>query len=252
MMEQEERTNASPTQAPRAALIIVDVQNDFCRAGSLQVADANSIISLINELRELPVFQHVVLTRDWHPKNHCSFAENHPGTKVFDQIKIEETGTMQVMWPTHCVKNTRGAQFSRFLVVKQDDFIVNKGQIQCVDSYSGFGQSPEQTDLQDDLLKNKIQTVYCVGLAFDYCVGNTALDAKRLGFETYVIKDATRSVSVESEQEMMSKLQNAGVRIIDSQAIKSVKNGSFPKSSQRVAAMNDDAEVWSHNYNDSA
>ena len=103
------------------------MQNDFCKGGSLEVPDANSIIPLINKLRELPIFDLIVLTRDWHSKTHCSFAANNPGTKVFEMIKLSDTGVDQVMWPTHCVQGSTGAEFHKDLVVKKEtDIIVNK------------------------------------------------------------------------------------------------------------------------------
>jgi nicotinamidase/pyrazinamidase len=162
----------------KTALIIVDVQNDFCKGGSLEVTDANTIIPLINKLRDLPIFDLVVLTRDWHAPTHCSFAANNPGTNVFEMIKLVDTGIDQIMWPTHCVQGTPGAQFHKDLVINHtSDVIVNKGLLERVDSYSGFGSHPEKTELEAVLKKADISTVYCVGLAFDYCVGSTAFDA---------------------------------------------------------------------------
>jgi nicotinamidase/pyrazinamidase len=198
----------------KSALIIVDVQNDFCKGGSLEVADANSIIPLINRLKELPTIDLVVLTRDWHSKNHCSFAANNPGTKVFDMIKLPDTGVDQIMWPVHCLQGSYGAEFHKDLQINKNlDIIVSKGQVERVDSYSGFGSPPEKTDLEVVLKQHNIATVYCVGLAYDYCVGSTAFDAQMCGFDTHLLKDATRSVATTSEQIMTEKLNNVGVFI---------------------------------------
>ena len=136
------------------------MQNDFCKGGSLEVPDANSIIPLINKLRELPIFDLIVLTRDWHSKTHCSFAANNPGTKVFEMIKLSDTGVDQVMWPTHCVQGSTGAEFHKDLVVKKEtDIIVNKGQVERVDSYSGFGSHPEKTELEEILKQHQISKI---------------------------------------------------------------------------------------------
>lgn len=187
----------------KSALVIVDVQNDFCKGGSLEVSDANSIIPLINKLRDLPVFDLVVLTRDWHSKNHCSFAVNNPGTKVLDLIRLPDTGVDQMMWPMHCVQGTSGAEFQKDLIIKKEkDIVVSKGLLERVDSYSGFGSKPERTELEDVLKQNQVSTVYCVGLAFDYCVGSTAYDAQMLGFDSHLLKDATRAVTAATEQIM--------------------------------------------------
>ena len=201
-------------QASKAALIIVDMQNDFCEGGSLAVTGANSIITTINELRTDPMFKMVVLTQDWHAHDHCSFQANHPGTQLFECIRLPETGVMQVMWPTHCVQNSQGAELHKDLIVSPTDVIVKKGTLLSVDSYSGFGSAPEVTELEKILRENFITDIYCVGLAYDYCVGSTALDGARLGFKTYLIKDATKSVSSESEQAMSTKLKEAEVIVI--------------------------------------
>lgn len=161
----------------KSALIIVDVQNDFCEGGSLAINDASSIVPLINKLRQNPLFSMIILTRDWHPENHGSFVENNPGQKVFTLFKLPDTGVDQMMWPKHCVQGTKGAEFHPDLTVLSTDTIVNKGTLERVDSYSGFGSHPEVTELEKILRENHIQTVYCVGLAYDYCVGSTALDA---------------------------------------------------------------------------
>lgn len=199
------------SEKSKNALIIVDVQYDFCEGGSLEVRNSNEIIPLINRLRTLKFFDLVVLTRDWHPKTHTSFAENHPGTKLFEMIRLEDTGVDQVMWPTHCVQGSKGAKFHSDLHVKEGDIVINKGQLINVDSYSGFGSYPEQTELEKVLRENEIKNVYTVGLAYDYCVGSTAYDAAIRGFKTFLIQDATRSVAESSEKIMTEKLLSVGV-----------------------------------------
>ena len=194
----------------KKALVIVDVQRDFCEHGSLAVPHASEIIPLINTLKSSPSYSLVVLTRDWHPATHCSFAVNNPGTQPFETIK-NRRGEDQVMWPTHCVQGTEGAQFHPDLQVIASDVIVNKGL--QVESYSGFGSSLEVTGLEEILRQHQIAEVHCCGLAFDYCVGSTAKDAARLGFKTVVIKEATRSIASETEKQMEEALAKADVKI---------------------------------------
>ena len=197
--------------AEKAALVIVDVQNDFCTGGSLCVPENEQIFEIINKLREDARFSHVFLTRDWHPTNHCSFHENNPGSELFKPITLPDTGMEQVMWPTHCVQDSQGAQFHKDLIRKESDIVVNKGMLDRVDSYSGFGSHPEKTTLESLLREREINTIYCVGLAYDYCVGSTAVDGAKLGFKTYLLTDATRSVAQPSHEAMDKRLQEAGV-----------------------------------------
>ena len=183
----------------KSALIIVDVQNDFCEGGSLAVKDANSIIPLINTLKQDPRFSLVILTRDWHPQSHCSFHANNPGTKMFQTIELSDSGLKQVMWPTHCVNETKGAEFHSELNIQDTDIIVSKGLMERVESYSGFGSPPEITELETILRNNQISKVFSCGLAFDYCVGSTAYDAAIKSFQSFIIQDATKSVAKDSE-----------------------------------------------------
>lgn len=135
-----------------AALIIVDVQNDFCEGGSLAVGEASEIMPVINELRKLPKFEHVFVTRDWHPQNHCSFQSNNPGSTMFQEWFLPETDVQQVMWPDHCVQNTHGAEFHQALDRLPSDVLISKGRARFVDSYSGFGTQPhEDTGLHERL-----------------------------------------------------------------------------------------------------
>lgn len=146
------------------------------------MGDSNKIIPIINRLKEHPLFKMVIFTRDWHPSKHVSFAANNPGTKVLQTIRLHDTGVDQVMWPVHCVQGSTGAKFHKNLNVRPNDIIVSKGTYERVDSYSGFGSLPEVTELEKILRENHIERVYCVGLAYDYCVGATALDAAARNF----------------------------------------------------------------------
>lgn len=196
----------------KKALIIVDVQNDFCDGGSLAVSGSLDIMAPVNKLRDSAYFDHVIYTRDWHPANHCSFHANNPGSELFKPIVLEDTGVTQVMWPTHCVEGSEGAKFHKDLKVTDQDIIFSKGKNDRIDSYSGFGTAPEDTGLKAKLAELGVKEVVCVGLAFDYCVGSTAFDAAKNGFDSTVVMDCTRSVAEESAKVMDAKLQEAGVK----------------------------------------
>jgi nicotinamidase/pyrazinamidase len=143
----------------------------------------------------------VVVTRDYHPQNHCSLASNNHGANVFEKITLPN-GVEQVMWPDHCVKGTEGCRFHPDLIVKPKDIKICKGEDFTVDSYSGFGTRPEDTGLEAKLQELNVRRVYVCGLAQDYCVGATALDAVEKGYDTYVISDLTKCVSEHTEEEM--------------------------------------------------
>merc|ERR1712110_82115 len=196
----------------KTVLMIVDMQNDFCEGGSLAVGGSLEIIPVINQLRENQKFDHIVKTRDWHAQDHVSFGSNHPGKELFSLIKVEETGQDQVMWPDHCVQGSFGAEYHKDLVHKDTDIEVLKGQVKMVESYSGFGGNGEETGLTQKLKDLNVSKVYCCGLAFDYCVGSTAEDSAKNGFETYIISDATKSVAKESEGKMQERINAAGVK----------------------------------------
>lgn len=212
-----------PSSAPgRRALIIVDVQNDFFPGGSLAVNDAHGIIPIINGLRSSQPFDLVVHTQDWHPANHISFAENHPGREPFEEIQIESVAKpegpaiRQILWPVHCVESTLGAAFHPLLKVdQQKDMIVRKGTNWRVDSYSGFfdNEGAHGTGLAELLQEARVNEVIVVGLALDYCVQATAADAQALGFRTIVVRDATRAVTTAGEAWALEQLQAQGVII---------------------------------------
>ena len=196
------------------------MQNDFCKPdGSLAVEGSLEIIPLINQLRESDKFDFVAMTRDWHPQNHVSFGSNHPGKDLFSLIKVPETGRDQVMWPDHCVQGSFGAEFQKDVVVKDTDIQVLKGQDQWVESYSGFGSELEDTGLAKALKEKGVGTIYCCGLAYDYCVGSTAEDGPKSGFKTYLITDAARSVAETTAVGMKERLVKAGVEEITSDQI---------------------------------
>ncbi|WP_111860472.1 bifunctional nicotinamidase/pyrazinamidase [Acinetobacter sp. CFCC 10889] len=191
-----------------SALIVVDVQNGFTSGGNLAVANAEQIIPLINQLIEK--FDNVILTQDWHPQNHISFVENHINKQAYDTIQVDY-GT-QVLWPSHCVQGTQDADFHPDLNTKTAQLILRKGMNAQIDSYSAFIEADRKTitGLAGYLKERKIDTVYIVGIATDFCVAWSAMDAAKLGFETYVISDASKAIDVQGSlqhawQEMLAQ-----------------------------------------------
>ncbi len=201
----------------KKALLIIDVQNDFLEGGSLAVGDSMPIIPLINSLRTRPEYSLIVLTQDWHPANHSSFASNHDGAELFSMVKTPR-GADQVAWPDHCVQGTTGAEFHTGLQTQNTDAVVRKGMNVEVDSYSGFMDNDKgcKTELEELLKKNGITAIDCVGLAADYCVGNTALDGAAAGFKVTLFTDCTRPVAADTWEEMKTKLEEAGVTMKES------------------------------------
>jgi len=197
-----------------AALIITDIQNDFLPGGALAVSNGDEIIPLVNRLQEL--FPLVVATQDWHPVGHKSFASAHPGKNVFDRILLE--GADQILWPDHCVQGSAGAALASALSTDAVEAIFRKGMDIFIDSYSCFydNEWKKSTGLADYLRGRHIQTVYLVGLAGDFCVGFSAMDALSEGFETFVIEDATRSISETGYIEMEKMIRSKGGKIIQS------------------------------------
>ena len=176
------------------ALIIVDVQNDFCPGGSLPVKNGDKVVNVINEIQEK--FQYIVLTQDWHPEDHSSFSTTNPNKEVFSTKKMSYGD--QVIWPPHCIIGTSGAEFHKDLITDKASFIIRKGFRKNIDSYSGFYENDRSTSTGlDGILKSlKIKRVFVVGLALDFCVHFTALDSAMLGYKTNVIKDATLPVDI--------------------------------------------------------
>lgn len=198
----------------KKALIIVDMQNDFCEGGSLAVGGSLDIIPIINELRKNAKFDFIFKTRDWHPQDHVSFGSNHPGEALFSEITIAETGHPQVMWPDHCVQGSTGAEYHKDLVGLDSDIEVLKGQSKMIECYSGFGDYGEDTGLKQLLKDRNVDTVYCCGLALDYCVGSTAVGAAAAGFKTLIFSDATKSVAPDSEAAMLKKITENKIEML--------------------------------------
>jgi nicotinamidase/pyrazinamidase len=200
------------------ALILVDLQNDFLPGGALPVPRGDEVIPLANALQ--PHFPLVVATQDWHPANHGSFASQHPGRRPGEVIEL--AGLPQVLWPDHCVQGTHGAAFASDLYTGSIDRIFRKGTDPQVDSYSGFFDNGRRHDtgLADYLRDQGVTDVYVMGLATDYCVQATALDAARLGFRTYVIEDACRGVDVQpgDSQRALERMAQAGIQRVTSAA----------------------------------
>lgn len=202
----------------KKVLIIVDMQNDFCPGGALAVKEGDQIVVLINKLQSK--FDLVVATQDWHPRNHKSFARNN-GKKVGEVIELN--GLKQILWPDHCVQGTEGAELRKDLDTAKIQKIFQKGTDPNIDSYSGFFDNGHKkaTGLGEYLKKQGVDSVYIVGLATDYCVKFTALDAVELGFKTYLIQDACRGVNLQKDdadhaiQEMKAK----GVVIVNSDTL---------------------------------
>ena len=176
------------------ALIIVDVQNDFCPGGALPVPEGDRVVEVINRIQ--PGFDLVVATQDWHPADHGSFAANHPGRRPGEQIEL--AGLPQILWPVHCVQGTPGAELHAGLDRSRIARVFHKGTDPNVDSYSGFFDNGRRTStgLGEYLKGQGVTEVYVCGLATDYCVKFTALDAVGLGFKTYLIEDACRGVEL--------------------------------------------------------
>jgi nicotinamidase/pyrazinamidase len=174
------------------ALIIIDVQNDFCPNGNLAVNDGDKIVPVINQLAT--EYAHVILTQDWHPEGHSSFASQHEGYEAY--IQIEMPYGPQTLWPDHCIIGSHGAAFHQSLDVPKAELIIRKGFRQKIDSYSAFFENDHTTPtgLGGYLKERGITNLTMVGLAFDYCVRYSAEDANALGFETTVIERATRAI----------------------------------------------------------
>jgi nicotinamidase/pyrazinamidase len=201
------------------ALIIVDVQNDFVPGGALPVAGGDKVVPVINDLQ--PKFDLVVATQDWHPASHKSFAANHPGKKPGEVIEFN--GLPQILWPVHCVQDTTGAAFVPTLDLKRIAKVFPKGTDVMIDSYSGFFDNGhlKATGLGAYLKERGVTEVYVVGLATDYCVKFTALDALQLGFKTHLIEDASSGVNLApgDAQRALEEVGRAGGRVLKSEQV---------------------------------
>ena len=201
------------------ALIIVDVQNDFCPGGALEVKNGDMIVSIINQMQHK--FDLIIATQDWHPKEHKSFASNH--NKNIGEV-IDLNGVEQVLWPDHCVQNTKGAEFYPSLRTDLINKVCKKGENVDIDSYSGFYDNDHEnsTGLGNYLKESKVTEVYICGLATDYCVKFTALDSVKLGFKTYVLWDACKGVDLNKGdvEKACIEMEEYNIQIINSDKIK--------------------------------
>ncbi|EDP64140.1 isochorismatase hydrolase [alpha proteobacterium BAL199] len=198
-------------------LIIVDVQNDFCPGGALAVPEGDAVVPLINQLSMR--FDHRVLTQDWHPAGHSSFASSHTGKAPFETAEMPY-GT-QVLWPDHCVQGNPGAAFHPDLVVDRSELVIRKGFRLSIDSYSAFFENDRTTPtgLAGYLKERGFDRVVLAGLATDFCVAYSALDARRLGFATTVITDACRAIDLNgSLAAAMAEMTAAGVAFVTADA----------------------------------
>lgn len=203
----------------KKALVLVDLQNDFCPGGSLPVEDGHLVIPLANALQ--PKFDLVVATQDWHPKEHMSFATNNPGSKIGQELIID--GRPQIMWPVHCVRQTHGAAFHVDLELDPATKIFYKGTDTRIDSYSAFFDNAHlrSTGLADYLRQEQVTEVYLMGLATDYCVKYSALDAVHTGFDVFVIEDACRGVELAAGDcaAAIEEMKIAGIHVIKSSEV---------------------------------
>ncbi|MEQ9812030.1 MAG: bifunctional nicotinamidase/pyrazinamidase [Azospirillaceae bacterium] len=201
------------TPGDKDALIIVDVQNDFCPGGGLEVAEGDQVVPLANRLA--PRFGTVVLTQDWHPADHLSFASNHEDARPFEQIEVAYG--QQILWPDHCIQGSKGAEFHPDLDTQRAELIIRKGFRKDIDSYSAFRENDgrTRTGLDGFLKEIGVERVFLLGLAYDVCVRYSAEDAAEAGYDTFVIEDACRAVGMEGAVEATEKsFAERGIRRI--------------------------------------
>ena len=201
-------------------LLIIDVQNDFCPDGALGVPDGDQVVPVINSLGRR--FCHRILTQDWHPANHRSFASNHPGRSPFSTIEVDYGE--QVLWPDHCVQGTAGSAFHPALETDGGELVLRKGFRSAIDSYSAFFENDQHTPtgLNGYLRTRGFERLFLTGLATDFCVGFSALDARRLEFDVYLVDDACRAIDLEASLAVMRKrMEQAGVNTISAAELKS-------------------------------
>jgi nicotinamidase/pyrazinamidase len=197
--------------SPDDLLLVIDVQNDFCPGGALAVGDGDAVVPVVNRLAQR--FAHVVLTQDWHPPGHSSFATSHPGAAPFHTIAMSYGP--QTLWPDHCVQDSAGAAFHPQLSTERAELIIRKGFRGEIDSYSAFYENDRRTPtgLAGYLHERGLRRLFLVGLATDYCVHYSAVDARRLGFETIVIESGCRAIDLAgSLAQAWVSMQEAGVQ----------------------------------------
>ena len=197
---------------PNEALIVIDVQNDFCEGGALAVPGANSVLPLVNRL--IARHDHVVLTQDWHPPGHASFATSWDNAEPFTTRQF--TYGPQTLWPEHCVQGTPGAAFHPDLLTDKAQAVIRKGYHPGIDSYSAFRENDRmtRTGLDGYLKARGITRLVLCGLALDYCVAWSAIDARQAGFEVAVVQEATAAIDLEgSKKKMLTEMRQAGIRL---------------------------------------
>ena len=199
-------------------LLVVDVQNDFCPGGRLAVAGGDEVIPVIHKIA--PLFEHIILTQDWHPPNHQSFASAHPGKRPFEQVRLSYGE--QTLWPDHCIQGSKGAEHHPALHLPQAELILRKGFRPPIDSYSAFFENDRTTatGLTGYLRERHLTRVFLAGLAYDYCVAYSALDARRLGIPAVVVRDACRAIDLHgSVAAIESQFGAAGVTLAYAEAL---------------------------------
>jgi nicotinamidase/pyrazinamidase len=195
----------------RDVLLVVDVQNDFCPGGNLAVPHGDEVVPTINQLAAR--FTHVILTQDWHPRGHLSFASSHPGKQPFEAIEVSYG--KQELWPDHCVQGTPGAEFRKDLAIPHAELVLRKGYHRAIDSYSAFYENDKKTHtgLAGYLRERGLTRVFVAGLAFDFCVRFSCEDAHREGFAAIVIEDACRGIDLAGSMDKTRRaLAELGVR----------------------------------------
>lgn len=202
------------------ALLVIDVQNDFCPGGGLAVPDGDEVVPLINAIAD--GFEHVLFTQDWHPAGHSSFASSYPSRQPFDHVELEYGD--QILWPDHCIQGSEGAAFHPDLNVRRGELIIRKGFRKEIDSYSAFFENDQTTPtgLTGYLRERGIDTLYLAGLALDFCVHWSAVDGIKQGFNVVVLEDAARAIDTDgSLDQAMTRMRDAGADISTSDEIRS-------------------------------
>lgn len=194
-------------------LVVIDVQNDFCPGGQLAVPDGDAVIEPIHRIARH--FEHIVLTQDWHTPHHSSFASSHPGKHAYDQIELSYG--LQTLWPDHCVQGSQGAELHPDLQLPKAELILRKGFRLEIDSYSVFFENDRTTatGLAGYLRERGLTRIFLAGLAYDFCIGYSALDACRCGFEAMILRDACRAINLNgSVADMEDKFDGAGIAVL--------------------------------------
>ena len=202
----------------RDVLLVIDVQNDFCDGGALAVPGGQEVVPVVHRLA--PLFRHLIVTQDWHPRDHHSFASNHPGRSPFDTIASAEGE--HVLWPDHCVQGSTGAELHPHLPVDNVELVLRKGFRKEIDSYSAFRENDRisRTGLTGYLRERGLGRIFLVGLAYDFCVRHSAIDSMQAGFETYVIEDGCRAIDLNgSVAKTNHEFSQAGVQRIHSSVL---------------------------------